>query len=84
MIDPIDADETNTVMAISKAAHIFEVEQKIPEYDKYTFSNIAVKAEAAGVTANTTVLSTGDLVLAEFDRQMKDMDEAEVPQEGRI
>ena len=50
VIDPMDVDETNLVVAIANIQKRFETTQAIPEADCYTYSKIY--AEAARVGAN--------------------------------
>jgi len=82
-VDPQDIDETNTVLSIANITRVFNTEQKIPEMDKYLASKLYSEYKAYGGQEITEVL-TVDNVLAIFDKMMEDMDEAEVPQEGRL
>lgn len=85
-IDPMDIDETNLVAEIANIQNVFEEEQAIPEKDSYRFSKLVDEATtyaANGAIVDTTVL-TAQNILDWFDTQMADMDDASVPQEGRI
>ncbi|QKS71666.1 capsid protein [Paenalkalicoccus suaedae] len=82
-IDPMDVDETNDAVTIANTTRVFNEEQKIPEMDKYMASKLYAEATGFGVTPVTTALSEAN-ALQIFDQMMEDMDEAEVPAEGRI
>ncbi|MGY3717060.1 capsid protein [Sutcliffiella cohnii] len=82
-VDPQDIDETNTVLSIANITRVFNQEQKIPEMDKYLASKLYSEFTTFGGEAITTAL-TVDNILTVFDQMMEDMDEAEVPQEGRL
>lgn len=83
LVDPVDVDETNMAVTIANITRVFNDEQKIPEMDKYMASKLFAEFEAYGGQADTTTL-TAQNVLEVFDNLMTEMDEAEVPQEGRI
>lgn len=85
-IDPMDIDETNLVTEIANIQNVFEEEQAIPEKDSYRFSKLAKEAEtykSKGAVIDTEALTTTN-ILEYFDQWMADMDDASVPQEGRI
>ena len=82
-IDPMDIDETNLTLAIANIQNVFEDEQAIPERDAYAFSKLYSDFTAAGGTADTTVL-TAATFLEKFDEDMAAMDDAGVPEEGRV
>lgn len=85
-IDPMDIDETNLVAEIANIQNVFEEEQAIPEKDSYRFSKLVEEAEtykSKGAVVDTTALTTQN-ILEYFDQWMADMDDASVPQEGRI
>jgi hypothetical protein len=81
-VDPMDIDETNQVLSIANITRVFNTEQKIPEMDKYFASKLYSEFTSLGKTANTTAATTEN-ILKIFDTLMKEMDEAEVPKEGR-
>lgn len=83
LVDPVDVDETNMAVTISNITQVFNTEHKIPEMDKYAASKVLAEYVAAGGVSDTTALTTAD-VLSKFDTFMEEMDDAEVPTEGRI
>ena len=83
LVDPQDVDETNMALTIANITKVFNDEQKIPEMDKYMASKLYAEYLAAGKTVDTTALDATN-VLSVFDQFMAEMDDAEVPQEGRI
>ncbi|PEJ74521.1 capsid protein [Bacillus pseudomycoides] len=83
LVDPQDIEETNMALTIANITRVFNDEQKIPELDKYMASKLYSEFTGFGKTADATVL-TVDNVLSAFDNFMADMDDAEVPQKGRI
>src|SRR5690625_3588397 len=83
LVDPVDVDETNMATTIANITQVFNTEHKIPEMDKYAASKIFGQFEALGGTLNTESLTVTN-ILDVFDEMMQEMDEAEVPQEGRI
>ncbi|WP_017379745.1 hypothetical protein [Paenisporosarcina sp. TG-14] len=82
-IDPMDVDETNDAVTIANTTRVFNEEQKIPEMDKYMASKLFAEATGYGVTPVTTA-ATVATVLTIFDQLMEDMDENEIPAEGRL
>lgn len=83
LVDPADIDETNMALTIANITRVFNDEQKIPEMDKYMASKLYAEFLAYGGTADTTALDTTN-ILTIFDTFMEQMDDAEVPQNGRI
>ncbi|NUJ19289.1 capsid protein [Bacillus glycinifermentans] len=83
LIDPMDVDETNMAVTIANITNVFNTEQKIPEMDKYMASKLYAEFTGFGGTADTTVIDETN-VLKVFDGYMEQMDEAEVPGEGRL
>lgn len=82
-LDPMDVDETNLTVSIANIQNVFETEQAIPERDAYTFSKLYAQLVSNSVTPDSTALTTAN-ILAKFDDFMTAMDEAGVPEEGRI
>lgn len=83
-VDTMDVDETNQVVSAANITNTFEEEHAIPELDAYNFSKIFSEYTTTfSKTADTTAL-TAKNVLAEFDKFMEEMDDAGVPQSGRI
>ncbi|WP_342515608.1 capsid protein [Sutcliffiella sp. FSL R7-0096] len=83
LVDPQDIDETNLALTIANITRVFNDEHKIPEMDKYMASKLYTEYTGFGETANTDQITEAS-ALSIFDDMMEEMDEAEVPQEGRI
>lgn len=83
LVDPQDIDESNLALSIANITRVFNDEQKIPEMDKYASSKLYQEFIEHGGVANETAL-TEESVLEVFDEMMLALDEAEVPQAGRI
>lgn len=85
-IDPMDIDETNLVVEMANIQNTFEEEQAIPEKDSYRYSKLLAEAESyadAGAVVDNVVLDS-KTILDYFDEKMSKMDDAAVPEEGRI
>ena len=82
-VDAMDVDETNMVASVANIQTVFEREQAIPETDAYRFSKLYSDFVTKGGTVNTTALTTANF-LDWFDTAMEGMDDAGVPEEGRI
>ncbi|ASA22322.1 capsid protein [Paenibacillus donghaensis] len=82
-VDTMDVDETNQILSAANVTNVFETEQAIPELDKYRYSKIYAEHTIFGGVPNTTTLTIAN-VLQVYDKLMEDMDEASVPQGGRI
>ena len=83
LVDPNDVDETNMAVTIANITNVFNDEQKIPEMDKYMASKLFSEFESFGQSAITDALDA-QVVLNIYDDLMEQMDDDEVPQEGRI
>lgn len=83
-IDPMDIDETNLTLSVANIQNTFETEQAIPEKDCYRFSKLysELNTHKAG-NINTAAITAANF-LDVFDDLMEAMDEAGVPEEGRI
>lgn len=82
-IDPLDIDETNLTLSVANIQNTFETEQAIPEKDSYRFSKIHAEMEKySGRIVKDAV--TVENFLEMFDEEMAVMDEAGVPEEGRM
>lgn len=83
-IDPMDIDETNLTLSVANIQNSFETEQAIPEKDSYRFSKLHTELTNynSGAIDKTVVDASNFLGL--FDEIMANMDEAGVPEEGRI
>ena len=82
-VDSMDVDETNQVLAATNLTNVFETEHAIPETDAYRFSKIFQDFRAADGSVDATPI-TRENALSIFDGFMSRMDEAEVPESGRI
>ncbi|AJH79081.1 hypothetical protein [Heyndrickxia coagulans] len=83
LVDPVDVDESNMALTIANITRVFNDEQKIPEMDKYMASKLYTEFIKYGGSALTDNI-TEAIVLQVYDELMMQMDEAEVPQTGRI
>lgn len=82
-VDPMDIDETNLTLSVANIQNTFETEQAIPEKDSYRFSKLHSELTTHSGKIDTTVITPAN-VLEWFDSQMAYMDEAGVPEEGRM
>lgn len=83
LVDPADIDETNMAITLANITQVFNTEHKIPEMDKYAASKLYADYVAKGGVIDATVLTTAN-ILTTFDKFMEEMDDSEVPTEGRI
>ena len=85
LVDPADIDETNMALTIGNITSVFVNEELFPEMDKYAVSKLYSEAATANKREATTYpVGTSTQVLDEFDDMMALLDDAEVPEEGRI
>ena len=82
-VDPMDIDETNLTLSVANIQNTFETEQAIPEKDSYRFSKLHAELTTYNGKIDTTVLDPATF-LDWFDDRMAEMDDAGVPEEGRI
>lgn len=82
-IDPMDMDETNLTLSVANIQNTFETEQAIPEKDSYRFSKMYTDLTTFSGRIDNTVIDASNF-LDVFDEEMAIMDEAGVPEEGRI
>lgn len=82
-IDPMDVDETKLAASIANVQVEFEKSVKIPEMDKYRLSKLYKDAVANGAKIDNEAITAAN-ALKKFDAMMEAMDDAEVPEEGRI
>lgn len=82
-IDPMDMDETNLMLSVANIQNTFETEQAIPEKDSYRYSKLHAELTKYSGRIDTTVMDASNMLEA-FDEEMAQMDEAGVPEEGRI
>lgn len=82
-VDTMDVDESNLTLAAANITNTFEEEHAIPEEDCYRISKLYSDFTSLGKTADTTALTVAN-ILEQYDKYMEEMDEAEVPLEGRL
>ena len=82
-VDEMDVDETNQVLSAANITATFNEEQAIPELDSFRYSKLYAEFVANGGVVNEEVLTEAN-ILQVFDKMMEDMDEAAVPQSGRM
>lgn len=82
-IDPMDIDETNLALSVANIQNTFEEEQAIPEKDSYRFSKLHAELTTYSGVIDTTAITVANF-LDKFDDLMEAMDDAGVPEEGRI
>ncbi len=78
VIDPMDFDETDTVVSLANVQSRFEKTQAIPELDCYTYSKLYSEAKRVGATIKTDALTTAN-ILADFDENLEVFEEKGVP-----
>ena len=83
LVHPLDIDETNQVASIQNITKTFNETQKFPEMDAYLVSKVYADWTTAGGTADTTAVTTENILLL-FDDYMTAMDEANVTAAGRV
>lgn len=77
-IDPMDFDETDTVVSLANVQNRFERTQAIPELDCYTYSKLYSEAKRVGATIRTTSLTTVN-ILDDFDKNIAVFEDKGVP-----
>lgn len=82
-VDPMDIDETNLTLSVANIQNTFETEQAIPEKDSYRYSKLHAELTTYSGRIDNTVIDAA-IFLEAFDTEMAIMDEASVPEEGRI
>lgn len=83
LVDPADIDETNMALTIGNITRVFTTEELFPEMDKYMASKLYSEVATYG-TINNDAVTTSAEVLNVFDKFMENMDEGDVPEDGRI
>lgn len=87
-VDSMDVDESNQTVTAANVTNVFITEHAIPETDAYrlskTYADYITSGEdnPAGVPDKTVL--TAENVLSVFDGYMSAMDDAEVPEDGRV
>lgn len=82
-VDPMDIDETNLTLSVANIQNTFETEQAIPEKDSYRFSKLYTELNTFSGRISTGTITAANF-LEMFDTEMSYMDEAGVPEEGRM
>lgn len=82
-VDPMDIDETNLTLSVANIQNTFETEQAIPEKDSYRFSKLHAELTTYSGRIDQTAITAANF-LEWFDEEMSVMDEAGVPEEGRL
>lgn len=82
-VDEMDVDETNQVLSAANITAVFNQEHAIPELDAFRYSKLYSEYVSLQQKPDTTAL-TEQNILSVFDQMMEDMDEASVPQSGRV
>ena len=77
-VDPMDVDETNTIVSVANIHSRFEKTQAIPELDCYTYSKLHSEFVRIGGTVKTTALTAAN-VLSDFDDNLVALEDAGVP-----
>lgn len=84
LVHPQDINQSNMVLTLQNITKTFNETQKFKEMDCYLASKVYTDwAALSGSSENTTAMNT-TTILAYIDKVMQAMDEAEVPEEGRI
>ena len=84
LVDPSDIDETNYVVSIANITRQFNIDEKMPEMDKYMFSKLFLEKQTkdGGKGITTDTLDEKNILIA-FDNMMVDFDEARIPNQNR-
>lgn len=82
-VDSMDVDETNQAVSAANVTNTFESEKAIPETDAYRLSKLFTDFSSLGKSATKDALTITN-ILEKFDTWMEEMDDDEVPEEGRI
>lgn len=82
-VDEMDVDESNYALTAANVTNEFIKKKAIPETDCYRFSKLYADFVELGGVASTVALTAAN-ILDQFDNMMMEMDDDEVPEEGRI
>ena len=84
LVDPSDIDQTNYVVSIANITRQFNLDEKMPEMDKYMFSKLFLEKQTkdGGKGITTDTLDEKNILTA-FDNMMVDFDEARIPNQNR-
>ena len=77
-VDPMDINETDTVLSLANIQTKFEHDHAIPELDSYTFSKLYAEAKRVGSVIKTTTLTTAN-ILTDFDDNIETLEDKGVP-----
>lgn len=77
-VDPMDFDETDSVVSLANIQNRFERTQAIPELDCYTYSKLYAEAKRLSATIKTEALTTAN-VLSDFDENLAKLEDVGVP-----
>lgn len=84
LVHPQDVNQTNMVLTVQNITKTFNETQKFKEMDCYLVSKIYSDwSQLQNTAANTSAL-TSENILTYIDEVMQAMDEAEIPEEGRL
>jgi hypothetical protein len=84
VIDAMDVDETNAIVSIANIQAQFEREQVIPEWDAYRLSKLYQDYTTKTKSTADVIENNGTAIMQWFDNTMAAMDDAGVPEDGRI
>ena len=82
-VDVEDVDESGESVSAANVTTVLEEEHVIPETDAYRYSKLYADYIELGGTVDNTVITSLN-VLEVFDNYMQEMDDADVPVEGRL
>lgn len=77
-VDPLDVDETDSVLSAANIHNRFERTQAIPELDAYTYSKVYTEAVRVNATVKTAAL-TAQGVLTDLDDSLATLEDKGVP-----
>lgn len=83
VVDPMDFDETDTVVSLANIQSRFDKTQAIPELDSYTFSKLYSEAVRVGSEVKTDALTIAN-ILADFDDNLEKLEDKGVPLDRMI
>ena len=84
LVDPSDVDESNYVVSMANITRQFNLDEKMPEMDKYMFSKLFLEKQTkdGGKGITTDTLDEKNILTA-FDNMMVDFDESRIPNQNR-
>lgn len=78
VIDPMDFDETDTIISLANVQRRFEKTQAIPELDCYTYSKLYAEAKRVSAQIKTDALTVSN-ILSDFDENLEKLEDIGVP-----